>query len=617
MVDFDRLKSLKVSQYENQISRVKANGLETVHIEKTVKQVLSNLDNGAKSLVIYGEPQSGKTEMMICLTARLLDSEKKCIIVLVNDSVDLLNQNAKRFSISQISPTPTKLYELREMQTKERPDELVIFCTKNSKLLEHLINSLHGIKNRVVIDDEGDYATPNSKVNKKIPTTSKINELVSKLVDFENGGTWIAVTATPARLDLNDTLSSDRKAWVYFEPHSSYTGDKIFFPPASDMNVKFHLELMSDEQDSPRFIQLALTRFIINVAHLNYSKQIHEQKFYSMLVHTSGIKNDHEKDAKIIRKFFTEIEMDSSSEEYKKRMEAIEKEALRMYGSEAEKIIEYIYLKRKNVAIRILNSDADRDDSDNVSSATDPQQPFTVVIGGNIISRGVTFNNLLTMFFARTSKLYQQDTYIQRARMFGTRFAYLDHMELHVPISLYLDWHRLFMLHSLAMTSIPSGNPVWLQDSRIKAVASSSIDKKIASPTSGEVSFEVFDLNENLYIDTQGTKTGLNMFEYIREQLPSSYFPDFFLHFIKTVQPTGANSLVWHNSTSIINNKSANQDTIERAKGLFGGSEIRQYPDSVHHFKIFYNAERQARVVYKYEDNKKSIQFLSVKRPVK
>jgi hypothetical protein len=286
-----------------------------------------------------------------------------------------------------------------------------------------------------------------------------------------------------------------------------------------------------------------------------------------------------------------------------------------MYGTEADQIVEYIYLKRKNTAVRILNSDADRDDSDNVSSATDPQQPFTVVIGGNIISRGVTFNNLLTMFFARTSRTYiQQDTYIQRARMFGTRFAYLDHMELHVPITLYQDWHRLFMLHSLAMTSIPSGNPVWLQDSRIKAVASNSIDKKIASPTTGEVSFELFTMNENIEIDTNQSKTGMNMFDYIREQLPNNYFPDFFLNFIKTVQPTGVKSLVWHNSTSIVNNKLAIQESVERAKGLYGGSEIRLFPDAVHHFKIFYNGDRQARVVYKYEDNKKSIQFLSVKK---
>jgi len=131
------------------------------------------------------------------------------------------------------------------------------------------------------------------------------------------------------------------------------------------------------------------------------------------------------------------------------------------------------------------------------------------------------------------------------------------------------------------------------------------------------VSFEIFDFGSNIEIDTQESKTGMNMFEFVRTQLPNNYFPEFFLNFIKTVQPTGAKSVVWHNSTSIANNKLASQETIERSKGLYGGSEIRAYPDAVHHFKIFYNEKRQARVIYKYEDNKKSIQFLSVRKTVK
>jgi len=43
--------------------------------------------------VIYGEPQSGKTEMMICLTARLIDIGANLVIHLLNDSVQLLEQN--------------------------------------------------------------------------------------------------------------------------------------------------------------------------------------------------------------------------------------------------------------------------------------------------------------------------------------------------------------------------------------------------------------------------------------------------------------------------------------------------------------------------------------------
>ena len=61
---------------------------------------------------------------------------------------------------------------------------------------------------------------------------------------------------------------------------------------------------------------------------------------------------------------------------------------------------------------------------------------------GNIVSRGVTFPNLLSMFFTRDVKhRLQQDTYIQRARMFGARGKYLKHFELTIPSQLYTDWH--------------------------------------------------------------------------------------------------------------------------------------------------------------------------------
>ena len=76
-----------------------------------------------------------------------------------------------------------------------------------------------------------------------------------------------------------------------------------------------------------------------------------------------------------------------------------------------------------------MNSDKEVNAADN-RTATDPTAPFTITIGGNIVSRGVTFNNLLSMFFTRDVKhKLQQDTYIQRARMFGSRGTYLKYFD--------------------------------------------------------------------------------------------------------------------------------------------------------------------------------------------
>ena len=73
MFDISRFKNLpQETRYSKRINALRTLGMNTRYIEKTVEETLSNLNSGAKSFVIYGEPQSGKTEMMIVLTARLL-----------------------------------------------------------------------------------------------------------------------------------------------------------------------------------------------------------------------------------------------------------------------------------------------------------------------------------------------------------------------------------------------------------------------------------------------------------------------------------------------------------------------------------------------------------------
>src|ERR1700760_2978448 len=91
-------KAAVTDQYKKQLNRVKSSGAQTDCIDGAVKDALKNLPAAASnSLVIYGDPQSGKTEMMICLTAHLLDEGNKLIVHLLNDSVDLLVQSLDRF----------------------------------------------------------------------------------------------------------------------------------------------------------------------------------------------------------------------------------------------------------------------------------------------------------------------------------------------------------------------------------------------------------------------------------------------------------------------------------------------------------------------------------------
>jgi len=338
----------------------------------------------------------------------------------------------------------------------------IIFCKKNTKDLQKLIQKLAGRHDRVVVDDEADYATPNSKVNQRERST--INDLTGRLIGAS--GVYIGVTATPARLDLNRTHQNENEFWADFPPHLSYVGQDIFFPVSIE-NLQYQLSFLPDTGDLPRYLREALFRFLIRVAYLNCN--ITKDQNYSLLIHTSGRKDDHIVDYKQVVKIFEALR-DERSKHHEPYYKCIWDLARAMYHDKANEVVKYILSNCDRNNIVVMNSDKEVNAADN-RTGTSPSAPFTVIIGGNIISRGVTFNNLLSMFFTRDVKhKLQQDTYIQRARMFGSRKEYLKYFELTIPKALYLDWQRCFIFHRLSLEARKQNNrsPVWLDGERIR-----------------------------------------------------------------------------------------------------------------------------------------------------
>ena len=201
--------------------------------------------------------------MMIALTAKLLDTGHRIVVVLLNDSVQLLGQDLERFQRSGISPSPKKFSEILPPEVAIGDRQWVIFCKKNAKDLQKLIQKVDGHDGRVIVDDEADYATPNSKINRK--EKSKINELTGRLIG--SAGIYIGVTATPARLDLNRTHKNQNEFWIDFPPHSNYVGQDAFFPVRLE-GLKFQLSFLPDTGDHPQYLRDALFRFLIRVRYL-------------------------------------------------------------------------------------------------------------------------------------------------------------------------------------------------------------------------------------------------------------------------------------------------------------------------------------------------------------
>lgn len=420
-----------------------------------------------------------------------------------------------------------------------------------------------------MIDDEADYVTPNAKVNAGAKT--KINELIEKLIGPE--GRYIGVTATPARLDLNNTFSNDTSKWVQFPAHALYTGQDVFFP-IEKKSLPYRLRFLGPGPE-PDASRNALVRFLATSAYLNLHVNSPEQN-YTMLVHTSGKKKDHETDRATIEQAVQALS-DVNSAHFEPLVTLVHAAASELYPShDADHITEYVVKNASRIALVVLNSERDRTSAG--ESATEASSPFTVIIGGNIGSRGVTFPNLLAMYFTRNvAHRLQQDTYIQRARMFGARGDYLQHFELTIPESLYADRHKCFVFHRLALETVRTGlgTPVWISDKRVAVASSSSIDKATVIFDKGEMSFGMFDWTPDLDEIAANEPNATTTLETLRAKIGNDALPEFLIKYIERVAPNGHGSLGVHASGSIAGYKgTADQDAISRSKGFIGNPQF-------------------------------------------
>ncbi|MFA5065863.1 MAG: Z1 domain-containing protein [Dehalococcoidia bacterium] len=606
MFDINRFKNLtpESNRYGRRIDTLRSRGKNPQHIQRTVEEAIGNLESGATSFVIYGEPQSGKTEMMVALTARLLDEGHRTIVILVNDNIPLLTQNLKRFQETDIDPTPVDVkYALDE---KIGEDRCIIFSKKNANDLKKLNEKLRSKRDVVVIDDEADFASPNSKIN--LDERSRINEEINKLLAKE--GTYIGVTATPARLDLNNTFDNVSKNWLCFEPHEYYVGKNEFFPMDLSKPLGFALVLLEDTGDDPKHLRDALLRFLVNVGYVNVDETM-KRKMGSpdtegvkccFLVHTSGETDAHQRDKEIVASVLRAL-ADINDRRRDRYIEALWETARCKYGEElANRIVDFVLSHMGRKFVEVMNTQ-----KKSGMDTTEPPALFTIIIGGNIVSRGITINNLLGMFFTRDAKhRIQQDTYIQRARMFGNRKDYLHLFELSIPKTLYTDWHRCFVYHHLSLQAIKSnkGAPIWIADKRITPAASGSIDKRAVVLTKNELLFGLFDYTEDIErIVNDSRLSGLEKLEVLNKQFGDDVLPKYVIDFIHMNTRPHEGYVFIHGIRRVGQSDTDYHSNLIRQKGVFGGREIKEHPEAIHHILILRNPDNEARIVYWYRDD--------------
>ena len=75
----------------------------------------------------------------------------------------------------------------------------------------------------------------------------------------------------------------------------------------------------------------------------------------------------------------------------------------------------------KAIHVQIVNSDADVENLLDASGQLELKHEANIFIGGNILDRGITIENLIGFLYGRSPQTMQMDTVLQHARMYGAR----------------------------------------------------------------------------------------------------------------------------------------------------------------------------------------------------
>lgn len=395
--------------------------------------------------LLLGQIQSGKTSHMFGIVAAAADLGIDLFVLLTTDNVSLQEQTFKRaiklldtFTVCGVND------EIRFSESAMRKPALIVL-NKNTRVLQKWLGNLSSSgfcegRPLFIIDDEADAASLNTKVNKREQST--INAHLESMKALASSSIYLQVTATPQSILLQTKDSGWKPGFIhYFRPGTDYLGGGFFYPEKGSFAVRLtkenELDGIVDDRDSiPEGLQASLLSFLVAGAHL----MITGGKVCNFMIHPSVRIADHEAVAnrigRLLNDIIREIKDEDLTQQLKDTWNDLQKTKPEL--ADFEEIYKFIRhaLSEEIVSIILMNSQGTPDRT--------CDSGLNIIIGGNSLSRGVTFDGLQTVYYCRRSKTPQADTFWQHCRMFGyDRDPGL--MRIYIPpylLKLFSELHR-------------------------------------------------------------------------------------------------------------------------------------------------------------------------------
>jgi hypothetical protein len=429
---------------------------EVADIRKTAEAVAKNWANplsGGKEEtngLIYGLIQSGKTGVLTVTGAIGADEGYRTIIILTTDNDPLYEQTIGRAQeafpgIDIIGKKDFK--DADAFLQRIKGGTCVVVTTKNAGLLNTLIENLKKGNVRglscLIIDDEADQASLNTKASRADGTTSAINDKIAELRGFFEKNTYLQVTATPQALFLQAPLHDFRPQFtVISNPGADYVGGEDFFGDNSTLVKEFDLNDIAvitpgaqpnPRLDIPKSLLQALDTFMIG-ATFKRLKAVDQN--CAFLCHVSTRKNDHNHIVDLLRKYKMELARDVKAKDPSviKRLRTAYNDLIatdkNLEKNDFDELVDHIGFFSPGIQVKLVNGTTDEDVA--------VKSPYNLFVGGNKLGRGVTIKNLLVSYYGRNPQKPQADTVLQHARMYGYRRKDIGLLRLFLPRELHV-----------------------------------------------------------------------------------------------------------------------------------------------------------------------------------
>lgn len=492
---------------------------DSPELRAKVEEVMEKLQREATSTkrpgILLGKVQSGKTAAYLGVIARAFDRGYDVAVILTKGTKSLTEQTICRvkedFADFMDQVEVFDILAVPELTPYELTHKLIFVAKKEDDNLRRLIdlfeNQYSDLRNRsvLIIDDEADLASVSGRRIEGINTAGTISRQIDQLRALVTNSAFLQVTATPYALYLQpedgimvngDSLfKPKRPAFTVLLPtHSKYVGGDEYFEKSAEADTAgfyFFREVPIQERDAlkkedRRRLQIdrvlaernaavlrdAIVTFLVGGAIRRLQQRAagprHKPQRYSFLFHTEQSRSSHEWQETVARAIRDALVDQARADSplfnelvraaYEDLRRSIELEGISLPKADEVKRAVVDALESGQLMITKVNSDNDIKKLLADDGQLKLRTPFNMFIGGQILDRGITINNLIAFYYGRNPNRFQQDTVLQHSRMYGARStADLAVTRFYAPQNVYQIMRRIHEFDGALREAFESG----------------------------------------------------------------------------------------------------------------------------------------------------------------